>query len=212
VNESDFMRNQLKLDVSRETQERLQRFAELFMKWSAKINLVAPSTIEALWTRHIADSLQLRNIIAEPKHWIDLGSGGGFPGIVTAILLAERESGWVDLVESNHKKSSFLRMALLETGGRGAVHPLRIEEAAGKLPQADVISARALAELDQLLVYAEPWAQKNADLRMVFHKGRDYQAEIDKARGRFAFDLVIHQSAVEADSVILEIASLKRRG
>ena len=139
------------LDVSRETQERLQRFAELFMKWSAKINLVAPSTIDTLWTRHIADSLQLRNIVPETKHWIDLGSGGGFPGIVTAIVLAEPGQGWVDLVESNHKKASFLRMALLETGGRGSVHPLRIEEAATKLLKADVISARALAELDLLL-------------------------------------------------------------
>ncbi|WP_159952854.1 16S rRNA (guanine(527)-N(7))-methyltransferase RsmG [Rhizobium sp. 18065] len=200
------------LGVSRETQGRLQRFAELFMKWSAKINLVAPSTIDALWTRHIADSLQLRNIVPEAKHWIDLGSGGGFPGIVTAIVLAEHGQGWVDLVESNHKKASFLRMALLETGGRGSVHPLRIEEAGAKLPEADVISARALAELDLLLAYAEPWAQRNPELRMVFHKGRDYLDEIDKARGRWAFDLVTHQSAVEADSVILEIASLKRRG
>ncbi|EHS50269.1 Ribosomal RNA small subunit methyltransferase G [Rhizobium sp. PDO1-076] len=200
------------LDVSRETQERLQRFAELFMKWSAKINLVAPSTIDTLWTRHIADSLQLRNIVPETKHWIDLGSGGGFPGIVTAIVLAEPGQGWVDLVESNHKKASFLRMALLETGGRGSVHPLRIEEAATKLLKADVISARALAELDLLLAYAEPWSQRNPELRMVFHKGRDYLDEIDKARGRWAFDLVTHQSAVEADSVILEIASLKRRG
>lgn len=200
------------LDVSRETQGRLQRFAELFMKWSAKINLVAPSTIDALWTRHIADSLQLRNIVPEAKHWIDLGSGGGFPGIVTAIVLAEHGQGWVDLVESNHKKASFLRMALLETGGRGSVHPLRIEEAGTKLLEADVISARALAELDLLLAYAEPWSQRNPELRMVFHKGRDYLDEIDKARGRWAFDLVTHQSAVEADSVILEIASLKRRG
>ncbi|UJW75461.1 16S rRNA (guanine(527)-N(7))-methyltransferase RsmG [Rhizobium sp. SL42] len=200
------------LDVSRETQERLQRFAELFMKWSAKINLVAPSTIDTLWTRHIADSLQLRNIVPDARHWIDLGSGGGFPGIVTAILLAEQGQGWVDLVESNHKKASFLRMALLETGGRGTVHPLRIEDAAIKLPVADIISARALAELDLLLVYAEPWSLKNPELRLVFHKGRDYQEEIDKARGRWTFDLVLHQSAVEADSVILEIASLKRKG
>lgn len=200
------------LDVSRETHERLERFAELFMKWSVKINLVAPSTIEALWTRHIADSLQLRNIVPDAKHWIDLGSGGGFPGIVTAIVLAEIGQGWVDLVESNHKKAGFLRMALLETGGRGSVHPLRIEEAGTKLLDADVISARALAELDLLLAYAEPWSHRNPELRMVFHKGRDYQDEIDKARGRWAFDLVIHQSAVEADSVILEIASLKRRG
>lgn len=198
-------------NVSRETRERLDKFADLFLKWAAKINLVAPSTTESLWSRHIADSLQLRNIISDPAHWIDLGSGGGFPGIITAVLLAEDKEGWVDLVESNHKKCGFLRMALIETAGRGTVHPLRIEEAQKTLKGPDVISARALADLDQLLAFSEPWALQNAQMKMLFHKGRDYQAEIEKARGRWAFDLVIHQSVVEADSVILEITSLERR-
>jgi 16S rRNA (guanine527-N7)-methyltransferase len=201
----------LDLDVSRETRERLDKFANLFLKWAAKINLVAPSTTDQPWTRHIADSLQLRNIISEPARWIDLGSGGGFPGIVTAILLAEKDDGWIDLVESNHKKCGFLRMALIETGGRGTVHPLRIEEAQAKLNAPDVISARALADLQQLLAFSEPWAQKNPRMKMLFHKGRDYLVEIEKARGRWAFDLVIHGSVVEADSVILEITSLERR-
>jgi 16S rRNA (guanine527-N7)-methyltransferase len=197
--------------VSRETQERLEKFAALFLKWASKINLVAPSTTEQLWTRHIADSLQLRNIVAEPATWVDLGSGGGFPGIVTAILLAEKGQGWVHMVESNHKKCGFLRMALIETGGRGSVHPLRIEDAQKVVKAPDVISARALAELDQLLAFSEPWATQNPLMKMVFHKGRDYQVEIEKARGRWAFDLVIHESVVEADSVILEISSLERR-
>lgn len=199
------------ISVSRETRERLDKFADLFTKWAAKINLVAPSTADRLWTRHIADSLQLRNIIPGPVRWLDLGSGGGFPGIVTAILLAEMGDGWVDMVESNHKKCGFLRMALIETGGRGAVHPLRIDEAQRKLAAPDVISARALADLEQLLAFSEPWALQNSRMKMVFHKGRDYQTEIEKARGRWAFDLVIHQSVVEEDSVILEITSLERR-
>jgi len=199
------------ITVSRETQERLEKFANLFLKWSAKINLVAPSTTEQLWSRHISDSLQLRNISPLPGRWIDLGSGGGFPGIIMAIVLAETEDGWVDLVESNHKKCSFLRMAITETGGRGSVHPLRIEDAAKNLPAPDCISARALAELDLLFDYARPWAEKNDKLKMLFHKGRDYQTEIDKARGRWDFDLIKHQSVVEEDSVILEITSLTRR-
>lgn len=199
------------LNVSRETRDRLNKFADLFLKWAAKINLVAPSTTEALWSRHIADSLQLRNIISGPVNWIDLGSGGGFPGIITAILLAEHKDGWVHLVESNHKKCGFLRMALIETAGRGTVCPLRIEEAQKTLKAPDAISARALADLDQLLAFSEPWALQNTQMKMLFHKGRDYQAEIEKARGRWAFDLVIHQSVVEADSVILEITSLERR-
>lgn len=199
------------LNVSRETQKRLDDFADLFLKWAAKINLVAPSTKEALWSRHIQDSLQLRNIVSSPSRWIDLGSGGGFPGVVTAILLAEAGSGWVDLVESNNKKCAFLRMALLQTNARGGVHPLRIEDAHKTLPAPDVISARALADLDRLMDFSYPWAVQNATMKMLFHKGRDYQTEIDKARGRWAFDLVIHESVVEADSVILEIASLERR-
>jgi 16S rRNA (guanine527-N7)-methyltransferase len=199
------------IDVSRETQERLDRFAELFQKWAAKINLVAASTVEQLWTRHIIDSLQIRNIVPGTGKWIDLGSGGGFPGVITAITLAEKQQGWIDLVESNNKKSSFLRMALAETGGRGSVHPIRIEDAQKSLPAPDFISARALADLDMLFEFTHPWAQANSQLRLIFHKGRDYQAEIDKARGRWDFDLIKHQSVVEADSVILEIASLTRR-
>jgi 16S rRNA (guanine527-N7)-methyltransferase len=199
------------IDVSRETQERLDRFANLFLKWAARINLIAPSTIEQLWTRHISDSLQLRNIVPTPGRWIDLGSGGGFPGIITAITLAESQAGSVDLVESNNKKCGFLRTAILETGARASVHPLRIENAASKLPAPDFISARALAELDLLFAYAQPWAIANPNLKLIFHKGRDYQSEIDKARGRWDFDLVKHHSVVEADSVILEITSLTRR-
>ncbi|THV11954.1 16S rRNA (guanine(527)-N(7))-methyltransferase RsmG [Rhizobium rhizophilum] len=199
------------LTVSRETQERLESFAKLFLKWSKSINLIAPSTVEQLWTRHILDSLQLRNVLELSGRWIDLGSGGGFPGIVTAILLAEAQEGWIDLVESNQKKCSFLRMALAETGGRGAVHPVRIEDAAGKLPAPDFISARALAELDLLFDYVIPWTTQNPDVKLIFHKGRDYRSEVDKARGRWDFDLVEHQSVVETDSVILEIASLTRR-
>ncbi|SIQ79057.1 16S rRNA (guanine527-N7)-methyltransferase [Rhizobium sp. RU33A] len=199
------------IDVSRETQERLERFADLFIKWAARINLIAPSTKDQLWARHIADSLQLRNIVPDAGRWIDLGSGGGFPGVITSIVLAEHGDGWVDLVESNNKKCGFLRMALAETGGRGSVHPVRIEDAAKSLPAPDFISARALADLDLLFAYAQPWATANPHLKLILHKGRDYQSEIDKARGRWDFDLVKHQSVVEEDSVILEISSLTRR-
>jgi 16S rRNA (guanine527-N7)-methyltransferase len=199
------------IDVSRETHERLEHFAVLFQKWARKINLIAPSTLEQLWTRHIIDSLQIRNIVSEPSRWIDLGSGGGFPGVITALVLAEHQTGWIDLVESNNKKCSFLRMALAETGGRGTVHPIRIEEAAKSLAAPQHVSARALADLDSLFDYVNPWAVTNRELKLIFHKGRDYQAEIDKARGRWDFDLVKHRSVVEQDSVILEISSLTRR-
>ena len=194
------------MSVSRETQDRLDHFSSLFMKWAKAINLVAPSTLSDVWERHISDSAQIFQIQPEPKRWVDLGSGGGFPGIVTAIFLADVGEGWVHLVESNQKKAAFLRVALAETGARGSVHPLRIENAAQDIPATDFLSARALAELPLLLDYAWVWASTNPDLRLYLHKGRDYEAEIDKAHGRWDFDLVKHTSIIERDSVILEVS------
>jgi 16S rRNA (guanine527-N7)-methyltransferase len=197
--------------VSRETQGRLQHFAELFQKWAKTINLVAPSTIDDLWRRHIADSAQIFQLHPKPAHWVDLGSGGGFPGIITAILLSEQADGHVDLVESNQKKAAFLRVCLRECEARGAVHAIRIEEAPKVIPHCDVISARALAELDVLLDYAAPWMERNENIRLLLHKGRDYEREVQKARGRWEFDLVKHSSVVERDSVVLELNRPRRR-
>jgi 16S rRNA (guanine527-N7)-methyltransferase len=197
--------------VSRETQERLEHFAALFQKWAKSVNLVAPSTLKEFWARHIDDSAQIFQLYPQPIRWVDLGSGGGFPGVITAILLTDLGAGHVDLVESNQKKASFLRLCLRECGARGAVHPMRIEEAARSILHCDAISARALAELDQLFDYAVPWWQRNENIRMLLHKGRDYQRELDKARGRWEFDLLEHESVVQRDSVILEITRLRRK-
>ncbi|RVJ84890.1 16S rRNA (guanine(527)-N(7))-methyltransferase RsmG [Sinorhizobium medicae] len=200
------------LRVSRETVEKLEHFASLFQKWARSINLVAPSTLDDLWRRHILDSIQLFQLSPAPKTWVDLGSGGGFPGVITAICLSETESGWVHLVESNNKKAAFLRVALRETAARGTVHPIRIEEAPAEIPTCDAISARALSDLSQLLEYCAPWMTVEASRTIAFfHKGRDYQLEIDKAVSRFHFDLVKHASVVEPDSVVLEVANLSRR-
>lgn len=196
------------LRVSRETRERLEHFATLFQKWAKSINLVAPSTLEALWSRHIADSARVFQLYPGANRWADLGSGGGFPGIITAILLAEAGDGWVHLVESNHKKAAFLRVALSETGARGSVHALRIEEAPSIVGEVDAVSARALAELDLLFQYASPWMCQGAKARAIFHKGRDYESELAKARGRWQFDLLVHKSKIEADSVLLEVTNL----
>ncbi|MES5101009.1 16S rRNA (guanine(527)-N(7))-methyltransferase RsmG [Agrobacterium sp. BA1120] len=197
--------------VSRETQNRLEHFVELFKKWNATTNLVAPSTLSELWSRHVADSAQIFQLSPAPQTWVDLGSGGGFPGVITAIFLAERQDGWVNLVESNNKKAGFLRVALKETGARGSVHPIRIETAPQVIKSADAVSARALAELDLLLSYIQPWANENQNLRSYLNKGRDYEAEVKKARGRWDFDLVKHQSSVEENSVVLEISNLRRK-
>lgn len=197
--------------VSRETQERLEHFVELFKKWNATTNLVAPSTLKDLWSRHVADSAQIFQLAPKPLVWADLGSGGGFPGVITAIFLAEHQDGWVHLVESNHKKAAFLRVALAETGARGTVHPLRIEAAPDVIGRCDAVSARALADLDLLLSYIYPWAQKNEDLKAFLNKGRDYDTEVTNARGRWSFDLIKHRSAVDEDSVVLEIHNLSTK-
>ena len=195
--------------VSRETAERLEHFATLFRKWAGAINLVAPSTLDDLWNRHIADSAQIFQLTSSPRNWVDLGSGGGFPGIITAIFLTEIGTGWVHLVESNNKKAAFLRTAIAETGARASVHPARIEKAPELIVDCDAISARALAELDLLLEFARPWADRNDQLKAYFHKGRDYRAEIEKSRRRWEFDLVIHESTVEKDSVVVEIGGIR---
>ncbi|MCR9136927.1 MAG: 16S rRNA (guanine(527)-N(7))-methyltransferase RsmG [Alphaproteobacteria bacterium] len=195
--------------VSRETLERLEHFVDLFTKWSKAINLVAPSTLPDIWRRHIADSLQLYALNPGPNVWLDLGSGGGFPGVVTAIALLETGGGHVDLIESNQKKAAFLRAALSETGARGTVHAVRADQAAGSMSGHDAVSARALAELGQLLSMASPWLERGATAW--FHKGRDYRAEIENARGSWAFDLVEHRSRVDEDSVILQIDQVSRR-
>ncbi len=199
------------LRVSRETSERLEHFAGLFQKWAKSINLVAPSTLGDMWQRHIADSAQIYQLFPGPKRWVDIGSGGGFPGVITAIFLAELNDGWVHLVESNNKKAAFLRVALNETGARGSVYPIRIESAPSVIPSCDAISARALADLPLLLEYCAPWMISPEKPPAFFHKGRDYQHEVDKAVGRFQFDLVKHTSVIEPDSVVLEIANLSRK-
>src|SRR5712671_7857289 len=114
--------------VSRETEARLARYVDLLLEWQAKTNLVAPSTLPSLWTRHIADSLQLLALAPAAKVWVDLGSGGGFPGVVLACALADTPGATVHLVERNAKKAAFLREALRVTASTGMVHLSDIED------------------------------------------------------------------------------------
>src|SRR5690349_24552805 len=114
--------------VSRETEARLDRYVALLGAWQAKTNLVAPSTLPQLWTRHVADSLQLLKLAPSAKTWADLGSGGGFPGIVLACALAETPGAMVHLIERNGKKAAFLREALRVTSAPGLVHAAGIED------------------------------------------------------------------------------------
>ncbi|KAB0540870.1 16S rRNA (guanine(527)-N(7))-methyltransferase RsmG [Pseudochrobactrum saccharolyticum] len=194
--------------VSRETADDLIGFETLFKKWSKAINLASPNTLETLWERHILDSVQLFKLAPQAKQWLDLGSGGGFPGVVLAILLKET-GGSIRLVESNSKKSAFLRNALAQFQTHGQVVNARIESCYQQIQVPEIITARALASLDKLFELTEPWMTKGA--KALFQKGRDYQREIDESLLNWKFDLVRHGSAIEADSVILEISNLQRR-
>lgn len=198
-------------DVSRETWDKLRLYADLVKKWQKSINLVSPSTVGDLWNRHVLDSLQIYQLQSKPQNWLDIGSGAGFPGIVTGICLAEKNEGWVYLVESNLKKAAFLRNCIIKTGARASVHPVRVSEAIDEVVGVDAISARALASLDDLLEMSQPWFNANEDCCAWFHKGRDYGAEIEIARSRWRFDLVKYNSQIEDDSVILKISHLKQK-
>ena len=168
------------MPVSRETLTRLEAYVDLLLQWQAVTNLVAPSTLPTLWTRHIADSLQLLDLAPNAKTFADLGSGGGFPGIVLACALAERPGGIVHLVERNAKKAAFLREALRVTGGAGTVHLRDIVDYVDSVEGGvDCVTARAVAPLHMLLGFAEPLVGKGA--RALFPKGQDVESELTEA-------------------------------
>lgn len=193
--------------VSRETFERLQAFEQLFLKWNRSINLAAPSTLDDVWRRHILDSAQLARIAPAATRWVDLGSGGGFPGLVLGFLLKERPGASIDLVESNRKKASFLQSVVGQFDLPARVLAKRIDDSYGLVSAPEIVTARALAALPALLDLAAPWLTKGA--RALFHKGRDYRAEVEESTHRWAFDLVEHSSMTDAEGVILEITELR---
>lgn len=198
--------------VSRETIARLDIYKALLERWQAKTNLVARSTLEAFWHRHVADSLQVLPIAGDAQYWVDLGSGGGFPGLVLAIARMEAGRGRHVLIESNARKCAFLREVARETGAAVDVVNDRIERAGGRLAAADalpeIVTARALAPLSKLLEWSAPLLAEGG--RAIFHKGREYAAELEECHGLWEFDLVSHVSRLEADSVLLEIRSPRR--
>lgn len=197
-------------NVSRETIARLDTYVSLLLQWQPRINLIAPSTIPEIWTRHIEDALGLCEVAIEPLKIVDLGSGGGLPGLVLAIMRTERAGAQVDLVESNSKKSAFLRTVIRELGLPAQVHAERIEDCGKLLADADAISARALASLDDLLAYVGPHAGPKT--RCFFPKGRNHEQEIKEASAHWRFAMIKHGSGVEEGSVILEISDIHPSG
>src|ERR1700742_5264321 len=196
--------------VSRETEIRLDRYVDLLRQWQAKTNLVAPSTLPNLWTRHIADSLQLLSLAPSAKRWADLGSGGGFPGVVLACALAETSGAMVHLIERNGKKAAFLREALRVTGAPGLVHAAGIEDSVETLsPPIDCVTARALAPLHQLIGFAEPLVRKGA--KALFLKGQDVEAELTEATKYWNIKPNLHSSRTGGQGWIVELDRIERR-
>jgi 16S rRNA (guanine527-N7)-methyltransferase len=196
--------------VSRETEARLDRYLDLLRQWQVKTNLVSSSTLPHLWTRHVADSLQLLRLAPGARIWVDLGSGAGFPGLVLACALAETPGARVHLVERNLKKAAFLREALRITSAPGIVHAAGIEDIVDRLEgPIDCVTARALAPLHQLIGMAEPLVRRGA--KTLFLKGQDVEAELTDATKYWNIKPRLHSSLTGGQSWIVELDQVERR-
>lgn len=197
------------LAVSRETVDRLIMYENLLRQWQRAVNLVAPGTIPDIWDRHFADSAQLARLIPEDAaSLVDLGSGGGFPGLVLAIMLAERDRIRVSLIESDTRKAAFLREVARQTGVPVDILATRIEnpETQRKVGRVDVVTVRALAPLSRLLELAAPFfAPRTVGL---FLKGRDIHGEIDEARVSWRVDVELVQSMTDSQGQIAVVRNV----
>jgi 16S rRNA (guanine527-N7)-methyltransferase len=190
--------------VSRETAARLDRFAALLLDWQSRLNLIAASTASVLWTRHIADSLQLLGMAPQARKWVDLGSGAGFPGLPIACALAEQDSAQIHLIESNNKKATFLREAIRVTGAPAIVHAERIADFSKRFRgELDVVTARALAPLPELLSIAYPLLKRGP--LGVFPKGQDVDAELTGAAKCWSIDASLVPSRTDPKSRVVVI-------
>jgi 16S rRNA (guanine527-N7)-methyltransferase len=198
--------------VSRETIERLKTYEALLKQWQKTINLVAPSTLADVWHRHFADSAQLLALAPpDAKRWVDLGSGAGFPGLVLAILLAERGGGRVTLIESDTRKAAFLAEVARRTGAAVDIQGTRIEKSAtqAKVDPVDVVTARALAPLPRLLDLSAPFF--SGPTVGLFLKGREAEAEVQVAEKLWEFEAELRQSLTDVSGKIVAIRALNAK-
>ena len=207
-------------DVPRGTGEKLEHYAGLLRQWQKAVNLVAPSTLDDIWHRHIADSAQLVALVAEklpavpadpPRMWVDLGSGAGFPGLVAAILLSDQPGWRFHLIESHGRKCAFLREVARKCGVTVDIHTSRIEDARvfndNVNESVSVISARALASLPELLQISQRFI--GGDTQCFFLKGKTVENEIRDARRRLTFSSSLFPSLTERDGHILQVSDVR---
>lgn len=197
--------------VSRETAQRLDRFVALLLARQRTTNLIASSTVSHLWTRHIADSLQLLDLAPAARTWVDVGSGGGFPGLVIACALAEEAGATVHLVESNAKKAAFLRAAQRVTGSPAMVHAERMEKFAQAFRgQLDALCARAVSPLKSLLDLSFPLLGKTGAVGL-FPKGQNAELELREASNLWKMHATLVASRTDPTGRIVVIRDLERR-
>ena len=199
------------IPVSRESIHKLGIYESLVRKWQPVQNLVAPKTLGEIWTRHIADSAQIYQNYPQARHWVDLGSGAGFPGLVTAILLdGLGEDYCVHFVESNGRKATFLRTVSRELGLKTKVHNDRIEAVLTDWDQpVDAFSARALTSFENLCNFVHPFISDSCVA--VFHKGRDFDRELEEASVSWDIDLLQKQSSTDPDARIVILRRLSAK-
>tara|TARA_B100001989_G_C24489549_1_gene438790 strand:- start:126 stop:764 length:639 start_codon:yes stop_codon:yes gene_type:complete len=196
------------IDLTLEQKEQLEAYHKLLFKWQKAINLISPKTLQDSWSRHFLDSAQIYKFIPESaKTYADLGCGGGFPGLVIAILKPELQT---TLVESDERKGQFMRTVIREAGISNAkVVTERIEHyVEGTETTPDLVSARALASLDKLCKFVLPWAQENPEMTCIFMKGENALSEIDEAKKLYVFDVETAPSLTDSRASILVIKNL----
>jgi 16S rRNA (guanine527-N7)-methyltransferase len=191
------------LDVSRETLDKLDHFASEVLRWTPAINLISKSSMYQIWQRHILDSAQIYPFGDSFEKWVDMGSGGGFPGIVMAIMGAQN----MVLVESDKRKATFLQHIARQMALPVTVVPKRMDDFPSQ--GANTVSARALASLTQLLDHATPHLTQGG--RAVFPKGRGANTELAEAQEKWAFDCTKMPSKTDPEAAILVIENIRRR-
>lgn len=191
-------------DVSRETVDRIDRIVSVLDEWRSRMNLIGPKEWPLVWSRHVADSLQLIEHLPSTGEMVDFGSGAGFPGLILAGALAPDMR--VELVESVGKKCAFLRAAAEAAGLSVTVRQARVETLAPR--QVDAVTARALAPLPRLLDLAAPWLEKGGIA--LFPKGRTWQEELTQAKQSWTFTCEAIVSRTHSEGAILKISEVVR--
>ena len=195
--------------VSRETSKLLEAYVDLLLKWNRSINLVSKSTIDEIWHRHIADSAQLFGLVkpSASRKWVDLGSGGGFPGLVVAALSKEKSPNTkFELIESDNRKCAFLRTVTRELDLNVMIMEGRVESFAPR--EADMISARAFTGLTELLGHAS--LHGKTGVKCLFMKGQSYDDELTVAQKNWNIDVEVIPSMTDSSACILKIKDISR--